>query len=66
MMPKLTFAQVAALRSVASGNNDCERLSTRVTRTLRTLGLLAFGEVNDRVAYVLTDAGRAELEARRR
>lgn len=58
---KLTFAQTRALRSVEAGNHDCETVATRVTRTLRERGLLEFGEVDGRMAYVLTDAGRAAL-----
>ena len=58
----LTQVQLLALRSIAAGQSDCETVATRTTRTLRSLGLVAFGDVNGRVAYVVTDQGKAELE----
>lgn len=61
---KLTLAQEKALRLVAAGYNDCETTATQVTRALRTKGLLAFGEVNGRVAYVLTGEGQETLKQR--
>lgn len=58
----LSKAQKKALKSIRSGNNDCEATASVTTRVLRAKGLLDFAEVDGRTVYVLTDAGRRELE----
>lgn len=61
MAIKLTPSQLSALRAIAAGQADCERLANRVTRRLRQLGLIDWDHATDRLTYAVTDLGKAEL-----